>query len=141
MRGRPVTAIARVAGRRWRAMNITQRLEFYQRCGQGSEWGSNLPSSRNWCTSGLSGPPPVVSRSPFINFFVHMYRKVRVCATLSGSTSRNHPVTRWYRWCTGTSLLMASTPCYQQRTTTYRARNTPEWRPWPTLPLPRQGAR
>lgn len=76
MRGKPVTVVAKTAGRRWRAMSITQRLEYYDHCGQGSNWGASLPIAASRCSSGLSGRAPAVSRSPFINFFVQMYREV-----------------------------------------------------------------
>ncbi|KAK3929309.1 High mobility group protein C [Frankliniella fusca] len=76
MRGKPVTVIAKVAARRWRAMSQTKRLQYYRACGTGYNWGASLPSSRRRCDSGLHGRPPAVSRSPFINFFVHMYKQM-----------------------------------------------------------------
>ncbi|XP_026276713.1 uncharacterized protein LOC113205342 [Frankliniella occidentalis] len=76
MRGRRVTYIAKVAARRWRAMSQTQRLDYYRACGVSYNWGSALPSGRRRCSSGLHGRAPAVSRSPFINFFVHMYKQM-----------------------------------------------------------------
>ena len=82
MRRKPVTVVAKIAGRRWRAMSITQRLDYYDHCGQGANWGASLPVAARRCSSGLSGRAPAVSRSPFINFFVQMYREVSLGSSI-----------------------------------------------------------